>query len=122
MIALPHLGASTIEAEANCAVMAAEALRDFLENGNIYNSVNFPEANLARTEGTRRIVVANRNVPNMVAEMSSLVGDAGLNIANLLNKSRGDLAWTMFDVAGEVPEELREQIYAIDGVLSARLV
>ncbi len=122
VIALPHLGASTIEAEANCAVMAAEALRDFLENGNIYNSVNFPEANLARTEGTRRIVVANRNVPNMVAEMSSLVGDAGLNIANLLNKSRGDLAWTMFDVAGEVPEELREQIYAIDGVLSARLV
>ena len=122
VIALPHLGASTIEAEANCAVMAADALRDFLENGNITNSVNFPEAVLDRGEGTRRIAVANRNVPNMVAEMSMLVGDAGLNIANLLNKSRGDLAWTMFDVTGEVPDALRERILSITGVLSARLI
>ncbi|MGL5247965.1 MAG: 3-phosphoglycerate dehydrogenase family protein [Brooklawnia sp.] len=122
VIALPHLGASTIEAEANCAVMAADALRDFLENGNITNSVNFPEAVLDRGEGTRRIAVANRNVPNMVAEMSMLVGDAGLNIANLLNKSRGDLAWTMFDVTGEVPDVLRERILSITGVLSARLI
>ena len=122
VIALPHLGASTIEAEANCAVMAADALRDFLENGNITNSVNFPEAVLDRGEGTRRIAVANRNVPNMVAEMSTLVGDAGLNIANLLNKSRGDLAWTMFDVTGEVPDVLRERILSITGVLSARLI
>ena len=122
VIALPHLGASTIEAEANCAVMAADALRDFLENGNITNSVNFPEAVLDRGEGTRRIAVANRNVPNMVAEMSTLVGDTGLNIANLLNKSRGDLAWTMFDVTGEVPDVLRERILSITGVLSARLI
>ena len=122
VIALPHLGASTIEAEANCAVMAADALRDFLENGNITNSVNFPEAVLDRGEGTRRIAVANRNVPNMVAEMSTLVGDTGLNIANLLNKSRGDLAWTMFDVTGEVPDALRERILSITGVLSARLI
>lgn len=122
VIALPHLGASTIEAEANCAVMAADALRDFLENGNITNSVNFPEAVLDRGEGTRRIAIANRNVPNMVAEMSTLVGDSGLNIANLLNKSRGDLAWTMFDVTGEVPDVLRERILSIAGVLSARLI
>lgn len=122
VIALPHLGASTIEAKANCAVMAADALRDFLENGNITNSVNFPEAVLDRGEGTRRIAVANRNVPNMVAEMSTLVGDTGLNIANLLNKSRGDLAWTMFDVTGEVPDVLRERILSITGVLSARLI
>ena len=122
VIALPHLGASTIEAEANCAVMAADALRDFLENGNITNSVNFPEAVLDRGEGTRRIAIANRNVPNMVAEMSTLVGDSGLNIANLLNKSRGDLAWTMFDVTGEVPDVLRERILSITGVLSARLI
>ena len=122
VIALPHLGASTIEAEANCAVMAADALRDFLENGNITNSVNFPEAVLDRGEGTRRIAVANRNVPNLVAEMSTLVGDTGLNIANLLNKSRGDLAWTMFDVTGEVPDVLRERILSITGVLSARLI
>ena len=97
-------------------------MRDFLENGNITNSVNFPEAVLDRGEGTRRIAVANRNVPNMVAEMSTLVGDTGLNIANLLNKSRGDLAWTMFDVTGEVPDVLRERILSITGVLSARLI
>ena len=122
VIALPHLGASTIVAQANCAVMAGDAVRDFLENGNITNSVNFPEAVLDRGEGTRRIAVANRNVPNMVAEMSTLVGDTGLNIANLLNKSRGDLAWTMFDVTGEVPDVLRERILSITGVLSARLI
>ncbi|NLI85558.1 MAG: phosphoglycerate dehydrogenase [Propionibacterium sp.] len=122
VIELPHLGASTGEAEDNCAIMAADALRDFLENGNILNSVNFPDASLARNEGNARIVIANANVPNMVAEISSLLGDAGLNITDLLNKSRGDLAWTMIDVNGEVPEALVERIRGIHGVLSARVV
>ena len=122
VISLPHLGASTSEAEENCAIMAADALRDFLDNGNITNSVNFPNASMSRDEGTHRIVIANRNVPNMVAMMSTLIGEAQLNITNLLNKSRGDLAWTMIDVEGEVPETLREQIFGIDGVLSARLI
>ncbi|MEA5053474.1 MAG: phosphoglycerate dehydrogenase, partial [Propionicimonas sp.] len=122
VIELPHLGASTGEAEDNCAIMAADALRDFLENGNILNSVNFPDASLARGEGTVRIVIANANVPNMVAEISSLLGDTGLNITNLLNKSRGDLAWTMIDVNGEVPEALVAKIQGIHGVLSARVL
>ena len=122
VVALPHLGASTGEAEDNCAVMAAEALRDFLENGNIVNSVNFPDATMAREEGASRIVIANRNVPNMVAEISSLIGDAGLNITNLLNKSRGERAWTMIDVDGSVPDALLTRIHGLVGVLSARVI
>ena len=123
VIELPHLGASTTEAEDNCAVMAADALRDFLVNGNIVNSVNFPDASLARENGgTSRLVIANANVPNMVAEISSLLGEAGLNITNLLNKSRGELAWTMIDVSGTVPDATFGQIRALDGVLSARVL
>lgn len=122
VIALPHLGASTAEAEENCARMAADALNDFLVNGNIVNSVNFPDAALARENGFARIVIANANVPNMVAEISSLVGDAGLNITNLLNKSRGELAWTMIDVSGAVQLETLVRIRSIKGVLSARVV
>ena len=122
MVALPHLGASTVEAEDNCAVMAAEALRDFLLNGNITNSVNFPNASLVREPGTARLVIANRNVPNMVAEISKLIGSAGLNITNLLNKSRGGLAWTMIDTATGIPAEVPGLIAAIDGVLSVRVL
>lgn len=122
VIALPHLGASTGEAEENCAVMAADELRDFLLNGNIANSVNFPDATMDREDGTSRIVIANANVPNMVAMISTLVGEAHLNITNLLNKSRGQLAWTMIDVGGEVPAAMLERIRAIDGVLSARVI
>ena len=122
VMALPHLGASTAEAEENCAVMAADALRGFLEDGQVHNSVNFPEAVMARQEGTRRIVIVNENVPNMVGQVSTIVADHGENIANLLNKSRGELAVTLVDVEGEVPEEVMEAIAEIDGVLSARLV
>ena len=122
VVALPHLGASTVEAEDNCAVMAAEALRDFLLNGNITNSVNFPNASLVREPGTARLVIANRNVPNMVAEISKLIGSAGLNITNLLNKSRGGLAWTMIDTATGIPAEVPGLIAAIDGVLSVRVL
>ena len=122
VVALPHLGASTAEAEDNCAVMAAAELSDFLVNGNITNSVNFPDAVMARQENTRRIVIANANVPNMVGEISSLLGEAGLNITNLLNKSRGDLAWTMIDIEGDVPKSMRAKIQAIEGVLSCRLI
>lgn len=122
VVALPHLGASTAEAEDNCAVMAAAELSDFLVNGNITNSVNFPDAVMARQENTRRIVIANANVPNMVGEISSLLGESGLNITNLLNKSRGDLAWTMIDIEGDVPKSMRAKIQAIEGVLSCRLI
>ena len=122
VVALPHLGASTVEAEENSAAMAVNELRDFLENGNISNSVNFPDAVLAREPDTTRIVVANVNVPNMVAEISALIGDAGINITNLLNKTRGELAWTMIDVRGPVTDALRSSIEQIEGVLRVRVI
>ncbi len=122
VVTLPHLGASTGEAEENCARMAADQLRDFLTDGTIVNSVNFPDAELARADGTRRLAIANSNVPNMVGQISTLLAAAGLNIADLLNKSRGELAYTIVDVEGEVPQQLLEQIRDIDGVLSARLL
>ena len=122
VVTLPHLGASTGEAEENCAVMVAEQLRDFLENGNIRNSVNFPEAVLPRLPNTTRIAIANSNVPNMVGQISTCLADAKINIADLLNKSRGEYAYTLIDVDGAVGEDLLTKIRAIAGVLSARLV
>jgi D-3-phosphoglycerate dehydrogenase len=122
VITLPHLGASTLEAEENCAVMVAETLRDFLENGNIRHSVNFPEAMLPRISGTERIAVANSNVPNMVGQISTVLAAAGLNIAELLNRSRGDYAYTLIDIEGRVDESVMAQIRTIKGVLSARLI
>jgi D-3-phosphoglycerate dehydrogenase len=120
VIALPHLGASTGEAEENCAVMVAETLRDFLENGNIRNSVNFPEAILPRTTGAARLAIANENVPNMVGQISTALASAKLNIADLLNKSRGELAYTLIDVDGHISSDLIDQVRAIQGVLSVR--
>jgi len=122
VVALPHLGASTHEAEENCAVMVADTLREFLENGTIRHSVNFPNAVLPCGSGTTRLAVANENVPNMVAEISSALAAAKLNIANLLNKSRGDLAYTLIDVDGQVPAAVLEAIGEIPGVLSVRSV
>jgi D-3-phosphoglycerate dehydrogenase len=122
VVALPHLGASTSEAEENCAVMVAETLRDFLEHGNIRHSVNFPEAALPRVPATARIAIANSNVPNMVGQISTCLAGAGLNIADLLNKSKGDLAYTLIDIDGKVPAGLIERIASIQGVLSARAI
>ncbi len=122
VVTLPHLGASTNEAEENCARMAADELRWYLEDGTIQNSVNFPDARLPRGEGTRRIAIANSNVPNMVGQISTMLADAGLNISDLLNKSRGDLAYTLVDVEGTVPGGLLDRIKGIEGVLSARLI
>ena len=122
VVTLPHLGASTTEAEENSARLAVDELRAFLEQGSITNSVNFPDAVLVRGEGTTRIAIANSNVPNMVGQISTLVAASGLNIADLLNKSRGGLAYTLVDVEGEVPDTLMAQIRGIDGVLSARVI
>lgn len=121
-ITLPHLGASTGEAEDNCAAMAAETLRDFLENGNVRNSVNFPEAILPRIPGTMRLAIANSNVPNMVGQISTCLASAHINIADLLNKSRGEYAYTLIDTDGVIDEALLGRIRAIGGVLSARIV
>lgn len=122
IVTLPHLGASTGEAEENCAVMVADTLRDFLESGNIRHCVNFPDASLPRAAGTMRIAVANSNVPNMVGQVSTLLASAGINIAELLNKSRGELAYTLIDAEGTVDPSLVSRIRAIEGVLSARLI
>jgi D-3-phosphoglycerate dehydrogenase len=122
VVALPHLGASTGEAEENCAMMVAEQVRDFLENGNIRNSVNYPEAVLPRVPNTTRLAVANRNVPNMVGQISTCLAAQRVNIADLLNKSRGEYAYTLIDADGALGESLLADIRAIDGVLSARIV
>ena len=120
VVALPHLGASTGEAEENCAMMVADTLRDYLENGNVRHSVNFPEAMLPRVPGTDRIAIANSNVPNMVGQISTRLAAAGLNIADLLNKSRGELAYTLIDTDAPVPPAVLDDIAGIEGVLAAR--
>jgi D-3-phosphoglycerate dehydrogenase len=119
--ALPHLGASTGEAEEKCAAMVADAVRDFLEEGNIRHSVNFPQVTMPRSSG-HRIGIANANVPNMVGQITTRLAEAGLNIVDLLNRSRGDIAYTLVDVETPIPQETFEKIRAIEGVLSARIV
>jgi D-3-phosphoglycerate dehydrogenase len=119
VVALPHLGASTAEAEENCAIMVAENVKDYLDNGNIRCSVNFPEARLPRLDAWR-ITIANANVPNMVGQISTFLANANLNIEDLLNKSIGDLAYTIVDVNEEISEETLAAIRGIDGVLTLR--
>ena len=120
-ITLPHLGASTQEAEDNCAVMVADQVKDFLENGNVRNSVNFPEVVVPRST-TQRFICANANVPNMLGQISEAFGHSGLNISDMVNMSRGDLAYTVVDLDSPIPEELRGRIAAIKGVLMARII
>lgn len=121
VICLPHLGASTLEAEENCAIMVANQIREFLEKGTIVNSVNFPEIEMPSIEGFR-LAVANSNVPNMVGQISTALANAGLNIIDMINKSRGDVAFTLVDIDKDVPESVVEELKAIDGVLSVRVL
>ena len=121
VITLPHLGASTVEAEENCAVMVADQVRDFLENGNIHNSVNFPEIKLARI-GDVRLAIANENRPDMVAQISHVLGQASVNIHHMRNESRGDLAYTLLDIDQAIDAGTLAKISAVDGVLSARQI
>jgi D-3-phosphoglycerate dehydrogenase len=121
VIALPHIGASTYEAEENCAVMVVEQVREFLQNGNIQNSVNFPDVVLPRTEGWR-LAIANANVPTMVAQISTHLAEGGLNIIDMLNRSRGSLAYTLVDMDRPISKHLIDGIKAIHGVLSVRVL
>ena len=119
VLSFPHLGASTEEAEENCAIMVADQIREYLEDGTIRNSVNFPEAAMPRNGGAR-ITIANANVPNMVGQISTVLANVGANIADLLNKSRGEIAYTIIDIDGEVDEATLESLRSIEGVLSLR--
>ena len=119
VVALPHLGASTREAEDNCAVMVVDQVRDYLDNGNIVNAVNFPDVVMGR-ESPYRVGIANANVPNMLGQISTAMAKAGLNIHNMLNKSRGEMAYTLVDVDSPVPETVIGSLKAIDGVLMVR--
>ncbi|MBQ6848576.1 MAG: phosphoglycerate dehydrogenase [Clostridia bacterium] len=121
VVAIPHLGASTPESEDNCAVMAANQLKAYLENGNIINSVNFPDVDVPRT-GDVRVCVLHRNIPNMLAQISSVVSACGVNIESMTNKSRKDLAYTVLDVAGTVAEDVTDKITAIDGIIRVRVL
>lgn len=119
VVALPHLGASTSEAEENCAIMVAEQVRDYLENGNIRNSVNFPDIKMERNGGYR-VAIVNSNVPNMVGQISSAMAEEGLNIIDMINKSRGELAYSLIDINEPASETLLKNLTDIDGVLAVR--
>ena len=121
VIGIPHLGASTPEAEDNCAVMAVNQLRDFLEQGNTRNSVNFPDCDLGMAV-KNRIIIANRNIPNMVGQITTLLASEKINIADMLNRHKGDFAYNIIDVDSGVDEGLIEKIKTIDGVVMARLI
>ena len=121
-IVIPHLGASTEEAEDNCAVMAVKELQDYLDNGNIHNSVNYPEINLGVCETEARVGILHRNIPNMLSQITTFFGNQGLNIENLANKSRGDYAYTLLDISHPMPHDVVEQFKGIDGVLRVRRI
>ena len=121
VVSLPHLGASTFEAEENCAVMVADQIQDYLENGNITNSVNFPEMKMPRA-GASRIAISNSNIPNMVGQITSVLADSGINIVDMLNKSRGDIAYNLLDLGTEVGKDIADKMKKIEGVLAVRII
>lgn len=121
VITLPHLGASTREAEDNCAMMVADQVRDYLEHGNVRNSVNFPEVNLPRT-GEQRLAVVNANRPDMVSKISHVLGGGGVNILHMVNESKGELAYTLMDTDSAMPDTVVDEVKAIDGVLAVRVI
>jgi len=121
VITLPHLGASTAEAEDNCAIMVAQQIKDYLENGNIKNSVNFPAVKLPRTDG-HRVTIVNSNVPDMIGQISSALANKGLNIIDMLNKSRGNIAYTIIDIDKPADDGLVSDLNKIEGILSVRAI
>lgn len=122
VISIPHLGASTKESETNCAIMAVNQTRDFLENGNITNSVNFPSAEMERHEGSR-ILIANKNIPNMVSQISTVLASEGLNIDNMLNRKRNDIAYNIIDVdKKKIDDSIKQKLLDIDGIFMVRLI
>ena len=121
-VTLPHLGASTEEAQENCAIMAAEQVRDYLETGNVRNAVNFPDVTMPRGGKGDRLCVVNANVPNMLGQISSLLAQHGINIDDMYNKAQEQLAYTLVDVEGQVPDAVADELLAVDGVLKVRVI
>jgi D-3-phosphoglycerate dehydrogenase len=121
VLLMPHIGASTGEAEENCAVMAADQLKDFLENGNIHNSVNYPPTKMSRNGGSR-ITFSNNNVPKVLGSVLSILADSEINVVDMVNKSRGEIAYNIIDVEGDISTQLREKIAQVDGVMRVRLL
>ncbi len=119
VIALPHLGASTVEAEDNCAIMVANQVRDYLENGNITNSVNFPEVSMSRA-GKERLAITHKNIPNMVGQISTTIADSGANIVDMLNKSRDNVAYTLVDFEYEISPSVINNLKQVEGILTVR--
>jgi len=121
VIALPHLGASTAEAEVNCVIMVAEQIKDYLENGNIVNSVNFPEAKMPRA-GEERLAITHKNIPNMVGQITNAIAEVGINIVDMLNKSRDEVAYTLIDLESEISDMAIDNLKQIDGILTLRVL
>ncbi len=121
-IVIPHLGASTEESEDNCAVMAVKEMMNYLENGNIVNSVNYPNCDMGVCDNAGRVAVMHKNIANMIAKFTSVFGEAGINISDMINKSRGDYAYTMLDIDSSVGSDIVEKLKEIDGVLRVRVV
>ena len=121
-IVIPHLGASTAESEDNCAMMAVDEIQDYLLNGNIRNSVNFPNCNMGVCQTTSRIAIMHKNMTNMISKFTSVMGDSGVNISEMTNKSKGDYAYTLFDLDSPVTDEVLEKMSQIDGVLKVRVI
>lgn len=121
VILMPHIGASTEEAEENCAVMAADQLKDFLENGNIYNSVNYPPTKMSRNGGSR-MTFTNSNVPKVLGQVLSVLADANLNVVDMVNKSRGEIAYNIIDIEGDIDEAVIGKVASVDGVMRVRLI
>lgn len=122
VIVLPHLGASTEEAEDNCAVMAVKELRNYIENGNIVNSVNYPNCDCGVCTSAGRVTVCHKNVPAIISKLTSVMGDAGINIESMDNKSRGDYAYSVLDTGSAITEDVTAKLSAIDGVIKVRVV
>lgn len=122
IIPIPHLGASTKESEDNCAVMAVSQVKDYLENGNIKNSVNFPNCDLLKTGEGKRITISNKNIPNMIGKISSLLADNNINIFDMLNKSKDDFAYSIIDIDGDISEVVINKLQEIDGIITVRVL
>ena len=122
VIPVPHLGASTAESEENCAIMASLQLKEFLESGNIKNSVNFPNCTLPIRPNEKRLTIVNKNIPNMIGEITTLLAKNNINIFDMLNKSRGEIAYTMIDIEGELNEDICKKLLQVDGIKSVRII